>query len=404
MDSLRRNLWVGIAHETLWGLGFAMMDPVTVLQLALKDLGGSAASAGLLGGLLFAGMSLTQLPAAFWLHPRWSDPSRVARLHLPALACTGGLALLFSLGLPPERLLGPYMALTAAFFLFIGPVVPFWITMISRCVPDDIRGRYFGWAFGLANLGGIASGGLAVRWIGAGGLDWGYGRTFAAALTLQLLSVCLLPLLRPREPQGEEPGALGPWLRAQSGELLRNRPFRLFLAVSVLMQLASAPYNLYTDWFKQQGLPTSWWTALNAAKALGGLAGAGLMGLLADRRGPRSSLALGFTLMALSLAALFVPGRPASLLAFFGASFFGMAYPVLNLYMLMRLAAAGQTTALSGTFAAATAPIVLGAPFLSGWIAEHLNFHSAYLLSLLACALGLAFLGRHPDFGRAKPA
>jgi MFS family permease len=398
MDAVRKNFVVGVIHETLWGVSFAMMDPVTVMQLALKELGGTTALAGLLGGLLFAGMSLAQLPAAFWLGPRNSDPARVARLHLPALACTGGLALAFSLGLPAPLLLKVFIVLASAFFILIGPVIPFWITMIGRCIPEGGRGRYFGWAFGLANLCGVASGSLAVRWIGEGGLRWGYAATFGTAMALQIVSITLLLGLTPLQPAGEAPGALRPWLREQWGQLLNNRPFRLFLGVTVLMQLSSAPYNLYTDYLKQHGLPTTWWFPLTVAKGVGGLVGAGLMGWLADARGPRHSLGLGFVFMALSLILIPLAGHVSSLGAFFGASFFGMAYPVINLYMLIRLAGPEQTTALSSTFAAVTAPLILGAAAASGLTAQHFGFGAAYGAGLAACVLGVAFLLRFPFF------
>lgn len=399
MDRVRKNLVVGVLHESLWGLSFALIDPITVLQLALKDLGGREALAGLFAGLLWAGLNVSQLPAAFWLSPRFSDPRRCAALHLPALACTAGLALAFSLGLAPAPLLRCYVVLASLFFLLIGLVVPFWIGMISRCVPAGVRGRYFAWSFSLANLGGIASGALAVHWISQGGLAWGYRQTFWLALALQLLSISLLPLLHPLTPAEPAPGPLKPYLRAQAAQLLGNRPFQLFLLASLAMQLASAPYNLFTDYLRQRGLPTEWWAWLNAAKNIGGVLGSFLMGYLADHQGPRFSLGAAFAMMAASLLLLPLPAPAASLGAFLGGGFFASAYPVINLYVLLLLAKPGQTTALAGTFAAISAPLVFGAPWLSGWLAQRYGYAACLGLALTACAGGLLFVWRTRSFG-----
>jgi MFS family permease len=399
LDKVRRNIMVGVTHEAIWGLSFALIDPITVLQLALKDLGGQAALAGLFAGLLWAGLNLSQLPAAFWLSPSFSAPRRCAALHLPALACTGGLGLIFSLGLSPAALLRSYLVLATLFFVLVGLVVPFWIGMISRCIPSGVRGRYFAWSFSLANLGGIASGALAVHWISQGGLAWGYGQTFGLALLLQLISISLLLLLEPLEPEPAAPGPLGPYLRRQAAHLLANRPFQAFLLVSVLMQLASAPYNLFTDYLRQRGLPTAWWAWLNAAKNVGGVLGSFLMGYLADHKGPRFSLGAAFAMMAASLLLLPLPSPGAGLGAFLGGGFFASAYPVVNLYLLLMLAGPGQTTALAGTFAALSAPVVLGAPLLSGWLAQRYGYPASFTLSLVACAAGLVFVWQQRNFG-----
>jgi MFS family permease len=406
LEPVRRNLVIGVLHETIWGVSFSLIDPVTILQLALRDLGGRAALAGLLGGLLFAGLALLQLPAAFWLSPRFSDPHRCAGLHLPALACTAGLALAFSLGLDPALLLKLYLVLATGFFLLIGLVIPYWIAMISRCVPEGVRGRYFAWCFALANLGGIASGALAVHWIERGGLEWGYGLSFGLALLLQLLSISLLLLLKPLKPaEAPQDLPLLPWLRSRLLPLLRRRPVKLFLIITLFMQLSSAPFNLFTDHLKERGLPTAWWAWLNAAKNVGGVLGSFMMGYLADRQGPRYSLGLAFALMAASLLLIPMAGPVSGLGAFFGGGFFTVAYPVMNLYLLLLISEPGQTTATAAAFATVTAPLVLGAPVLSGFLAQRFGHGASFAFSLLACALGAAFLFKQRDFGlKGSPA
>src|ERR1019366_9036034 len=95
MNPSRKNFALGILHETLWGTSFALINPATILPLALKDLGGGAELAGLLVALLFGGLNTLQLFSAFYFSPRWSDPKWLALMHLPGISCIAGLSALF---------------------------------------------------------------------------------------------------------------------------------------------------------------------------------------------------------------------------------------------------------------------------------------------------------------------
>jgi MFS family permease len=402
MNQARKNILFGVAHETIWGLSFALVDPITTLQLALNDLGGNAELAGLLGGLLFALANAPQMLSAFLFHPRWSDPKWCSLMHLPCVACTLGLAALFYFfpGMEAGLKLKLYLLLAAGFFVAIGFVVPHWTSLISRCVPEGVRGRYFAWCFSMANLGGMLSGVLAARFITQGGLAWGYGLCFLLAALLQLGSISMLSRVRPLEPRHAPPSALGPFLREQWALITGNKAFAAFAMLFVLMQFCGAPYALFTDFLKGRGLDTAWWGLYNAAKNFGGMLGSFLIGYLADKHGPRRGLYWAFAGMLFALILMPLPLHPAwAAGGFFGGGFFNSAFPVVNLYLFMQLAAPGQITAFTGTFSTLTSPVVFLAPLVTGWLAEKAGYPAAFALSAAACLGAILVVWRSRGFG-----
>lgn len=410
MNQARKNILFGIVHESLWGASFALINPMTILPLALKDLGGGAEQAGFMVALLFGGLNLPQLFAALYLSPKWSDPSWCAVLHAPAIACVALMSGLFYFFPEMDKglKLTLFLGLSASFFLFLGLVVPHWVTLMSRSVPEEVRGRYFAWCFSLANLAGIASGYWGAQWCERGGLEWGFAACFALALPLQLASVSLFLLIRPLNSRPRVPGRLKPFLRAQWEHMSGSREVRMFLGIFVLMQLSSSVTGLFTVYLKERGVATSWFGLYNGAMNFGGLLGSFLMGYLADHQGPRAGLKWGFLIFGACLLTLPFPLPPAAgAAAYFGSGFFNSAYPVLNLYLLMRLARPGGTTEFAGAFATLTTPVVFLAPLLAGWLAGSTSYMMAFGLSLAAIGAGLLALKRLPEFGRkaeGKPA
>lgn len=406
MIQARKNMVFGVMHETVWGISFALIDPVTTLQLALNDLGGNAELAGLLAGMLFALVNLPQMLSAFIFDPRWTDPKWCAAMHIPALSCTAMLAALFTFfpSMDTALKLRLYLLITAAFFVLIGFVVPHWIGLISRCVEEGVRGRYFAWCFSLANLGGMASGALAAHWIVQGGQAWGYGLSFWACFVLQVISVSLLVLLKPLSERHKAPGKLAEFLKAQWVTVRHNKGFAAFAVVFILMQFCGAPFSLFTDYLKERGVETKWWGLYNASKNFGGVLGSFLIGYLADHYGPRKGLYWAFAAMIGSIILMPLSLHPAvSASAFFGGGFYGSAFPVINLYLFILLAAPGETSAFTGTFSTVTAPVVFIAPLVIGSLATHVGYPLAFGVSLAACIVAMLTVWRSKDFG-VKPA
>ena len=293
-----------------------------------------------------------------------------------------------------------FLAFSSGFFILIGMVVPHWINMITRIIPEASRGRYFGWSFSFGNFFGIAAGFYGVRWIEMGGMRWGYALCFGVTVLLMLASIAVLNFLKPLEPRAPEPGKLIPFLKDQWTHLSGSPEVMIFLVVFTLMQLASASGGLFTVCLKERSVATFWFGTYNAALNIGGLLGALVMGHLADTRGARHGVQWAFAILGLSLPFLIAPLTPLyPAVAFFGSGFFNSAYPVLNLYLLTKLARPGRSTEFSGAFATATVPMVILAPLFHGWLAAHLSYTISFSISILACLAGLYALRLLPSFG-----
>ncbi len=410
METSRKNFVLGVLHEGLWGLGTGLCNPVTILPLALADLGGSAALAGLLAGLLFAMYSAPQWISAHRLSPAWSDPKRCALLHSPAILAQALAALLFLAlpSLPAPWKLALFIALFSAHYLGIGLIMPHWLACIGRCMPEGARGRYFGSSFAfsgaMAGLGGL----LAGWWAAKAGLRWGFGMCFALAVPAQVACVSVLSRLKPLLPAPDAPpSSLAAALRENLALLRGSRLARATLLLFLVMPFAGAAGSLFTVYLREvRGLPAAWFGPFSAALSLGGMAGSFLLGLINDRRGPRVAMLLAFAAMLCSLAALAWLHRPGLLcLAFLSNGFWTSAFAVVNLVLLLDLAGPARVPSLTGLVNTLMAPFILAAPWLAGVVAQRFRYSGAFLLSALACLAGPALLAAFPGLGaRGKSA
>ena len=402
MDPVKRNFTFGTLHEGIWGLSFGLVNPITVAQQVLADLGGNAEMAGLLAALMFAGMNAPQVLSAFFIPPHWTSPQRTALMHLPAISITGlTAAVLYQpLGFPEAWRLPAYLASMLAFFFLIGCIVPHWIACHGRNIPDKMLGRFFGTAFGLSGLTGIAGGVLAQQWILAGGLEWGYAACFAAALPLQLFSVGSLALTKSIGDAPSPAGRFADYVKEQWGNVRHNRTFQVFGLIAILMQLTTASGMLFTSYLNTQGnaqAVVGWTTAFIQ---IGSVVGAVLLGWLEDWKGPRAALALAFVVFLASLGWINAGlGLKMSTVAFAGSGFFNTAFPVVTTYLVLTLAPKGRQLVFTGLFNTLMAPWAL-APIALGWIAETWSYQAAFVVSAAASLLALLLLSVLRGFGK----
>ncbi len=401
----KRNFTIGVMHEGFWGAAFGLMNPLTVLPLALSDLGAGIANIGLIAGFLWTGVNLAQLPAAFLLSPKWSDPKRCALLHIPCLASTGLMALIFALApgqASPWKL--PLFALfTICHFAFMGMVVPFWLTMTGRCISPKARGRYFGTSFAVAGLMGALTG-LASAYFLPTGLLGGYALIYLAAFILQIISISLLALLKPIQGRGKAAGALLPYFKRQFKNLLGHPVFLLFIGLVALQQVAGTAANFFTLSEKARGADLQLFKTYNAVLPLGGMAGAFILGWITDQKGPRWGWVLAMAAMAGGIAALAWPqGLMLTSLGFALGGFFNAVYPAVNLHMMFRMGKKNDSAHTVAWFNFVAAPLTLAVPWLAGlWVESH-SFFSLYMLCGAAALAAMLWLALRPGRLNLKP-
>lgn|GEM_PF-2041865 len=403
MNQADKNFRLGVLHEGLWGAGQGFFTLATILSLALVDLGRDASTAGLLAAVFISGITLPQAFSALTLSPRTTDPKPLAWAHLPAISGVLLAGLGFALTSPESNDLRVYF-LFGGFGVFavgVGVVVPHWVSFIGRTMQPSRRGRYFGTSFFASGLAGTFTGWLASRWASEGGLHWGYALCFFSAVPFLLASVVVLTFMKPlvRRPAPPPPNALRNSFRLLREKLAERGPFRSFVMVAVLMVLSACCSNLFTVYLRNEAhVEASWFQVFTPVLTLGGMAGAYLLGHLADHKGVRAAYAIALVSGLLTLALIGFFKTP--LLNALGFACLGClinAFPVINSVVNLNLAGRGQTSIHTGFFNTLMGPWYFFAPLFAGWMAAHVGYGWAFGFSATAGLAAFWFLLKNPD-------
>jgi len=370
-------------------------------------LGGSSTLAGLLAALFGAGLTLPQVFSALALPPRFTDPPRVVMIHLPALLgpLMVGLGFVF---IPSNNPSGRLVLLLTGFALFslgIGVVVPHWVGCVGRCIPERIRGRYFGSCFFASGFCATLSGALGSGWVDQGGLQWGYALCFLLAVPFMLSSLLVMLLFKPMTgpPRTPPPGAIWDSFHLMNRKLREPGPFRVGLALVLLMTLLSAPGNLFTVYLLEKGVEPTWFRFFTPAMPLGAMIGAFCLGWISDHKGFRAAYAAAFSAGSAAMALVFFWGNPiAPSLAFAGFGFLNTAFPVVNLVMILKLAGHQESTVQQGLFNTLMSPWSLLAPILAGWLAARAGYPWVFGAAGFCGLMAFGLLLKNPGFDK-KP-
>jgi MFS family permease len=405
MKPEQKNFWLGILHEGLWGTGFGFLTPITIVPLALVDLRQSAVVVGVFTAFFFGGMNLPQAFSALGLPPRFTEPKPLAWLHVPAILgpLVAGLGFFLT---PQEPAIWRLAFLFTGFTLFalgIGMVVPHWLALIGRAIPEKIRGRYFGASFSASYLCATFTGWLASRWAAQGGLQWGYSLCFLSAVPFLIASLVVLTRLRPLVPMPAPPPphALRNSLRLIKNRLAEPGPFRFFLMLVVLLIFTASSGSQFTVYLREVvHVETTWFQFFTPAMNLGTMAGAFLLGHLADRKGVRTAYTAAFLTGLTSLALVFlVPIQFFYVLAFFCLGCLIAAFMVINSVTILKIAGQRESSIQTGIFNTLMMPWNFIAPLFAGWLAGHFGYAWCFSLSA-ACAIGaLGILASRREWG-----
>ncbi|MBE0669467.1 MAG: MFS transporter, partial [Anaerolineales bacterium] len=246
--NLKYNLAVNLADGGLFGaaLGFASFS--TILPLFVASMTDSALLIGLVPAIHSVGWQLPQLFTA-------SGVSRLRRYKRTVIMTTIHERAPF-LGFALVALLLPFISLqtglVATFLLLIwqglggGFTANAWTSMISKIIPPEARGTFFGLQAGLANL--FVSGAA----IGAGYLldylasPWDFAACFFIASIFFAISWFFLSLTR--EPEDTEkviPEEKTHFWDDSKKILSKDKNFNWFLAARFLSQFATMGFSFY---------------------------------------------------------------------------------------------------------------------------------------------------------------
>lgn len=408
---LRFNFIVGLLDGGTFGLGMGFGSFAAIIPLFVHHLTDSALLIGLVPAIHNMGWQLPQLLTANWISGirRYRPLTLAMTVHerLPFL----GLALL-ALLLPgahkPTILILTFVMLVWQGF-GAGMAANPWTNLVSKVIPQEMHGTFFGAqsaAFnGLAGVSALLAGLILTKLDTPTNFSVCFGLTFL----FMALSFVFLSLTREADSpvdHGRPSGAL----MGRSLQILRSDAnFRAFLGVRVLSQFAGMGFAFYVIYAVRRFNVSDASAAVLVSVLLIGQVFLGpLMGRLGDRWSHRGIMSVGALGASLSAVLAWQARTPEWLYAVFLLEAVAIV-AIWTIPLALSVSFAADETerplyvGLSNTL---PAPAAILAPAVGGWIADAAGFDTMFILAALsgvAMALGLWFTVRDPRRG-GRPA
>ncbi len=383
-----------------FGMGFASF--AAVIPLFVHHLTDSALLVGLVPAIHNIGWQLPQLLTAGWMSgmKRYKPLVLLMTIHerVPYL------------GLAVVALISPQVtkevALILTFLMLVwqgfgaGLAANPWTSMVTKVMPDELHGTFFGTqaaAFnGLAGLSAILAG-LILDKI-AGPLNF----SICFALTFLWMAVSFIFLSLTREPESlpKEKEPVSTFLKKSFAILQSDSNFRMFLFVRVLSQFAGMAFSFYIIYAVGQfGMSDAAASVMVSMLLIGQIILSPLMGRWGDRWSHRGVMILGA--LGASLSAFLAWYATSS--EWFYAIFLLQATATVAIWTIpLAFSVSFAKTAderpiYIGLANTIPAPATILAPVLGGWIADRLGFNTMFILSTVCGLLMAATLLRMRD-------
>ena len=394
-QNLKHNVTVGLWDGGLFGVALGFASFGTILPLFVASMTTSALLIGLVPAIHSVGWQLPQLfTASFVSRLRKYKPNvLLMTIHerIPFLGFAIVALLLPTIGLQA--------GLIATFILLIwqglggGFTANSWTSMISKIIPPETRGTFFGLQAGLANLfisGSAVAAGYLLDYLDSP-LD--FAACFLIASIFFTLSWFALALTR--EPEDTEkiiPEEKTHFWDDSKRILGKDKNFNWFLVARFLSQFATMGFSFYIIYalrrFNMDSITAGFLTAtLTISQTVANIG----MGWIGDRVGHRAMLILG------AVAALL-----SSILAWNAASITWF-YPIflltglanvsiwtIGMAMTVDFGTESERPLYIGLSQTLTAPATIIAPLIGGWIVDKAGFIPTFTISIV---LSLAMIG-----------
>ncbi len=392
---LRYNVTVGLTDGGLFGLALGFASFGTILPLFVASMTDSATLIGLVPAIHAAGWLLPQLFTA-------SHTSRLRRYKRTVLMNTIHERIPF-LGFAVVALLLPKIGLQNGLILTFllltwqglggGFTANPWSCMISKIIPPENRGTFFGVQAAVANLfisGAAIAAGYVLN-------DYEAPLNFAICFFIAAVFFTLswIALAMTREPTDFdkviEENPIPFWQGARN-ILKRDANFNWFLIARTLSQFATMGFAFYIVYalrrFQMDEVTAGFLTAtLTIAQTV---ANAG-MGWLGDKIGHRAMLIVGAGAATLSsFLAWIAPSLTWFFPIFILSGFANVSIWTNGMTMATTFSNEKERPFYIGLAQTLTAPATMIAPLLGGWIADTRGFVITFALSAI---LSLVMMG-----------
>lgn len=402
----RWNYTVMGLEMSLFGLGISFASVYGVMPLFVHHLTASNLALGLIAAVRSTGFMLPPILVAGYverLHRKkplllWA--TIVERLPYPLLAVATPL---LALG-HHTTLLWLFFALLALSSLFGGIATTAWLDMLSRMIPADWRGRFFGLASALGGLLGIAGAAIAAELLHRFTWMTGFALCFGCTSVCLAASFAVLTLGREPEAPPRPPSphvSLAAYLRRLPGVVRGDRNFGFYMGATMLLTLAGMATSFYTvDAKRTFGLSDAGAGVYAVALLASSTAGNVLWGYVGYHRGHKRVVEGGALCTALAALIALLARDPHWGIIAYGAAFVlvGLASSGVQLAALtfvLDFAPPAQRPTYIGLANIAQAPFGFGAPLIGGAIADRSCYGAVFALSVLLALASCAVLVRY---------
>lgn len=395
--NLKYNIAVNLGDGSFFGVALGFASFSTILPLFVASMTDSALLIGLVPAIHSVGWQLPQLFTA-------SHVSRLRQYKRNVIMATIHERVPF-LGFAIVALLLPKIGLNAGLWLTMilltwqglggGFTANSWTSMISKIIPADSRGTFFGMQAGMANLF------ISLSAVGAGYLldylasPFDFAACFFLASFFFALSWFFLAATR--EPIDEEkiiPAEKTHFWDDSKKILKRDTNFNWFLFARFLSQFATMGFSFYIIYalreFNMSDVVAGYLTAtLTISQTIANIG----MGWLGDRIGHRAMLIIGaFAALISAVLAWNAQSITWFYPIFMLAGMANVSIWTIGMAMTVQFGAEHERPIYIGLAQTLTAPATIFAPIIGGWIADSVGFIPTFSISTVLSVIMILIL------------
>jgi len=394
---LKFNVAVGLADGGFFGLALGFASFGTILPLFIASMTDSATLIGLVPAIHSAGWLLPQLFTA-------KHTSRLRRYKRTVLLRTIHERVPF-LGFAIVALLIPTIGIKTGLILSFllltwqglggGITANPWTSMISKIIPPENRGTFFGTQAAVANLfisGAAVGAGYLLDYLNS---PMDFAICFFIASFFFTISWGALAFTREPEDTEKVIEENQPPLWKGAGRILqRDNNFNWFLFTRFLSQFATMGFSFYVVYalrrFHAEPITLGYLTAtLTIAQTVANVS----MGWMGDRIGHRAMLIIGAGAAALSsLLAWLAPSLSWFFPIFILSGLTNVSIWTNGMTMATTFSGEAERPFYVGLAQTLPAPATIIAPLIGGWIADTIGFEPTFAISAILSVVMMAIL------------
>jgi MFS family permease len=396
-QNLKYNITVGLLDGGLFGIALGFASFGTILPLFVASMTTSAILIGLVPAIHSVGWQLPQLFTASFV-------SRLRRYKRSVIMTTIHERVPF-LGFAIVALLLPTIGLQAGlvitFILLIwqglggGFTANSWTSMISKIIPPETRGTFFGLQAGLANLfisGSAVAAGYLLDY-----LDSPFDFAVCFFIASIFFALSWIALAQTREPEDTEkiiPEEKTNFWDDSKKILRKDGNFNWFLTARFLSQFATMGFSFYIIYalreFNMDTVTAGFLTAtLTISQTVANIG----MGRIGDRIGHRAMLILGAFAALLSAV---LAWNATSILWFYPifilTGLANVSIWTIGMVMTVDFGTETERPLYIGLSQTLTAPATIIAPLIGGWIVDAAGFIPTFSISIIISIVMIGIL------------